>query len=169
MRLHDWESRLTLYVAEVARTGFAHGAHDCALFAAGAVAAVTGIDPGARWRGHYSSFKGGLKLVRKAGFTDHVAVMRQHCPQVHAANPTVAQVTNVYDTLERVQTQTNAMGKVWTYHFAGSRTQELGPLGQSRVHYFNGAGKVLKAVTPTGKITTNTHASTRKKARRSQI
>ena len=86
MRLHDWEHRLTRYVTEVACTGFAHGAHDCALFAAGAVAAVTGIDPGARWRGHYSSFKGGLKLVRKAGFTDHVAVMRQHCPQVHAAS-----------------------------------------------------------------------------------
>ena len=73
------------------------------------------------------------------------------------ANPTVAQVTNVYDTLERVQTQANALGKVWTYHFAGSRTEELGPLSQSKIHYFNGAGKVLKAVTPTGKITTNTY------------
>lgn len=86
MRLHDWEIRLTLYVTEVARTGFAHGAHDCALFAAGAVKAVTGTDPGARWRGRYSSFKGGLKLVRKDGFADHVAVMRQHCPQVQAAS-----------------------------------------------------------------------------------
>ena len=59
MRLHDWEHRLTRYVTEVACTGFAHGSHDCALFAAGAVEAITGIDPGARWRGRYSSFKGG--------------------------------------------------------------------------------------------------------------
>ena len=82
MRLHDWEHRLTRYVTEVACTGFAHGSHDCALFAAGAVEAITGIDPGARWRGRYSSFKGGLKLVRKDGFTDHVAVMRRHCPPI---------------------------------------------------------------------------------------
>jgi RHS repeat-associated protein len=75
----------------------------------------------------------------------------------HPSNPTVAQVTNVYDSLERIQTQTNAMGQVWNYYVAGSRTEELGPLGQSKVSYFDGAGKVLKSITPTGKATANTY------------
>lgn len=86
MRLHDWEHRLTRYVTEVARSGFAYGEHDCALFAAGAVKAVTGIDPGAPWRGRYSSFKGGLKLVLKDGFADHVDIMRRHCPLIPSSS-----------------------------------------------------------------------------------
>jgi RHS repeat-associated protein len=75
----------------------------------------------------------------------------------HPSNPSVAQVTNVYDSLERIQTQANAAGQVWNYYVAGSRTEELGPLGQSKVSYFDGAGKVLKSITPTGKATANTY------------
>lgn len=84
MRLHDWEHRLTRYVTEVACTGFAHGSHDCALFAAGAVEAITGIDP-VRAGGAVTAALRALKLVRKDGFTDHVAVMRRHCPPIQAA------------------------------------------------------------------------------------
>jgi len=73
------------------------------------------------------------------------------------ANPTVAQVTNVYDTLERVQTQTSALGKVSTFYFAGSRTEELAPLSRRTVSYLNGFGKVTKTISPTGKVTTNTY------------
>ena len=82
MRLYNWESRLAAYITAVARDGFAYGQHDCALFAAGAVEAVTGIDPGAEFRGRYSTLKGGLKAVRKAGFSDHVDVMRAICPAI---------------------------------------------------------------------------------------
>ena len=82
MRLYNWESRLTAYITAVARDGFVYGRHDCALFAAGAVQAVTGTDPGADFRGRYRTMKGGLKAVRKAGFSDHVAVMRASCPSI---------------------------------------------------------------------------------------
>lgn len=80
MRLYDWETRMTAYLARVAREGFAWGRHDCALFAAGAVEALTGIDPAAEWRGRYDSLAGGLRLMREAGFKDHFAAARSWYP-----------------------------------------------------------------------------------------
>lgn len=73
------------------------------------------------------------------------------------SNPTVAFATNVYDSLDRVQTQTNANGKLYSYYFAGSRSEEVGPLGRSTVSYMNSAGKVIKSINPLGRATTNTY------------
>lgn len=73
------------------------------------------------------------------------------------SNPATAFLTNVYDTLGRVQTQTNAHGKLFTYYFAGTRSEEVGPLGQSRVNYMDANGSILKSVNPTGKVTLNTY------------
>ena len=73
----------------------------------------------------------------------------------YPSNPTIAFATNVYDSLGRVQTQTNANGKLYTYYFAGSRSEEIGPLGASRVSYVDGFGRVLKSINPLGKVTTN--------------
>ena len=84
MRLYNWEARLTAYLSRVAREGFAWGRHDCALFAAGAVEAVTGIDPAAAWRGRYRTLAGGLRLMRKAGHADHLAAARALYPEVPA-------------------------------------------------------------------------------------
>ncbi|MHA7602601.1 DUF6531 domain-containing protein, partial [Alicycliphilus sp. T452] len=75
----------------------------------------------------------------------------------YPSNPTNAFATNVYDSLGRVQTQTNALGKLYTYYFAGSRSEEVGPLGLSRVSYLDDAGRVLKSISPTGKVTSNTY------------
>ena len=69
----DWRSRLLRYASDAARRPFAYGRHDCALFAAGAVAAMTGEDPAAAWRGRYTTFRGGLRVIRKSGHTDHIA------------------------------------------------------------------------------------------------
>jgi hypothetical protein len=41
-RLPDWRQRFDAYLARVERRRFAYGSHDCALFAAGAVEAMTG-------------------------------------------------------------------------------------------------------------------------------
>jgi YD repeat-containing protein len=51
----------------------------------------------------------------------------------YPSNPTIAMATNTYDSLGRVQTQTNANGKLYTYYFAGTRSEEVGPLGRSLV------------------------------------
>ena len=72
-RLPDWRGRLRAYASSAARTPFNYGRHDCALFAAGAVAAMTGEDPAAGWRGRYTTLRGGLRVIRKAGHADHIA------------------------------------------------------------------------------------------------
>jgi RHS repeat-associated protein len=73
--------------------------------------------------------------------------------------PTAAVVTNVYDSLGRVQTQTNANNKLYTYYFAGSRSEEVGPGNTSRTSYFDALGRILKSITPTGRVTTNVYDS----------
>jgi RHS repeat-associated protein len=71
------------------------------------------------------------------------------------ANPADAIMTNVYDTLGRVQTQTDGSGNVWTYYFAGSRTEEKNPANNSRVQYFDGGGNVILEVNALGFKTKN--------------
>jgi uncharacterized protein DUF6950 len=68
----DWRARLGDYLATEARTPFLYGTSDCALFAAGAVNAMTGSDPSAAYRGRYTTLRGGLRILRKDGFHDHV-------------------------------------------------------------------------------------------------
>jgi len=68
----DWRARLGEYQATEARTPFEYGKSDCALFAAGALNAMTGTDPSANYRGRYTTLRGGLRILRKDGFRDHV-------------------------------------------------------------------------------------------------
>jgi YD repeat-containing protein len=75
----------------------------------------------------------------------------------YPSNPTIAFASNVYDTLGRVQTQTSANGKLYTYYFAGSRSEEVGPLGLSRISYVDSFGRVLKSISPLGKVTSNSY------------
>lgn len=80
----------------------------------------------------------------------------------YPSRPTVAFMDNVYDTLGRVKTQKNAVGKTYTYYFAGSRSEEVGPAmasggNASNVSYLDGMGRVQRALDPTGRVTVNTH------------
>jgi hypothetical protein len=68
MRRADWEARLSAYLARVDRRPYQPGRHDCAMFAAGAVRAVTGRDPGRGWRGQYRSAARGKALLASRGF-----------------------------------------------------------------------------------------------------
>lgn len=69
-RLADWRPRLIGYLATTARREFSYGHHDCALFWAGAVEAMTGVDLAQDWRGKYANRKAGLRMLRKAGYAD---------------------------------------------------------------------------------------------------
>lgn len=85
MRRPDWKTRLIAYLGKVASLPFEPGVNDCALFAAGAVEAVTGIDLAAGWRGRYQSLAEGFALLQAAGFADHIALTAAHFPEIAPA------------------------------------------------------------------------------------
>ena len=67
IRRGDWESRLVRFIASRRDEPFAWGRHDCCLFAADCIEAMTGVDPAARLRG-YSDRRGAVAALR--GFAD---------------------------------------------------------------------------------------------------
>jgi hypothetical protein len=91
-RLPDWKPRLTAWLSTIARKPFAHGEHDCALFVAGAIEAMTGEDPAARLRGRYTTARGGMRVLRREGFEDHVAVV---AALLEDTPPAMAQVGDI--------------------------------------------------------------------------
>lgn len=91
-RLPDWRERLYRYVMAVMNDPFRPGRHDCALFAAGAVEAMTGTDLAADWRGKYRSMAASRKLLAERGYDDHEAVCREMLPEVA---PSFAQVGDI--------------------------------------------------------------------------
>lgn len=82
MRQPDWHARLVEYLHGARVRPFQFGQHDCSLFAADCVAAMTGNDMAADWRGRYSTMRGGLRVLRKAGFDDHIALAASRFPEV---------------------------------------------------------------------------------------
>lgn len=84
-RLQDWKPRLLAFIAETAPRPLVYGQHDCALFAAGAVQAMCGVDLAAVWRGHYTTRLGGIRALRKAGFRDHIDLVERQFAAVPAA------------------------------------------------------------------------------------
>lgn len=81
----DWQIRLMQYLSEAARRPFAYGQHDCALFAADCVAAMTGLDIADDFRGRYRSATGGRRALRLAGYADHVALAAAHFAEIPVA------------------------------------------------------------------------------------
>ena len=84
-RRPDWFDALSRYLARTARTPFAYGRMDCALFVAGALAAMTGVDPARPWRGRYQTLRGGLRHLRRAGFAGPDAVASALLPEIPSA------------------------------------------------------------------------------------
>jgi len=66
-RLPDWPDRLSALVARAHAQPFAWGTHDCCLWAADAVQALTGHDPAADLRGCYSDATGAMRALRAVG------------------------------------------------------------------------------------------------------
>ena len=120
-RRPDWRSCLTIHLDKVARDPFIYGTHDCALFAAGCVEAMTGVDLARRYRGIYATLKGGLKLLAVDGFDSHVAVVRAHFAEVP---PSFAQVGDIM--VLRVDAGIDALGIDLGERIAVLRTGELG-------------------------------------------
>jgi YD repeat-containing protein len=61
----------------------------------------------------------------------------------YPGNPTVPAVTNTYDSLGRIARQSGPAGGVWTYFFAGYRSEEDDAYGTQHVLFYTPRGKVL--------------------------
>ena len=94
-RYSFWRTALTDYVQTVASEPFRWGEHDCALFAAGAVRSMTGEDFAARYRGKYKTLRGGLGLLKKAGFADHAEMAASLFEEIHPSQAMVGDIAAV--------------------------------------------------------------------------
>ena len=66
-RRDDWPEKMLAEIAAAERRPFSWGSHDCATFAAGVVAAMTGSDPMADLRGTYSDAASAQAAIKRAG------------------------------------------------------------------------------------------------------
>lgn len=82
MRLSDWESRLSSYIASKRHEPFAYGRNDCCYFCFGAVEAITGEDRMAEFRGKYRTLAGSLRALRDIGAGDLESTMDVKFPEV---------------------------------------------------------------------------------------
>lgn len=95
MRRSDWYARLSAYVEVVRRKPFVYGKHDCALFAAGAVEAMTGVDPAANLRGKYKTLAGGLRRLKKLGFANHAELAASMFEEVHPSHAQIGDIASI--------------------------------------------------------------------------
>lgn len=77
-------------------------------------------------------------------------------------NPASTLFTNVYDTLGRIQTQSDALSNLSVYRFAGARTQQTDPVGNNKVWYFNGFGDIVASIDALGNKTARVYDGRRR-------
>jgi hypothetical protein len=70
MRINNWPSALVDHIDANRKTPFAWGSHDCMLWGASCVEAITGIDPAAEIRGTYSSALAAYRIIESNGGFD---------------------------------------------------------------------------------------------------
>lgn len=75
-RLRDWPERLAALFAAREAAPFTWGVHDCCLFAADAVLAVTGHDPAADLRGTYTTAAEAVRVLGQHGGLVGIAIAR---------------------------------------------------------------------------------------------
>ncbi|MGE3623597.1 MAG: hypothetical protein AB7H77_06990 [Bdellovibrionales bacterium] len=66
-RQTGWELKFSAFLKECAKKPFQWGQHDCAVFPAGAVYAITGFDPACTLRGAYDDRAGADRIIAKHG------------------------------------------------------------------------------------------------------
>ena len=81
-RKSQWRPALAAYIDECRSTPFAWGSHDCALFAAGAVEAMTGADLARGLRGKYRDARSATRVIKKAGFGSLGDLVAARLPEV---------------------------------------------------------------------------------------
>jgi hypothetical protein len=88
-RKKTWRTDLLTYLHDVSRTTFVFGKFDCALFFAGAVNSMTGVDLLEGLSPQYTTLEGGLRFLRSIGYRDHIDYVEKNFPEIP---PALAQV-----------------------------------------------------------------------------
>ena len=84
-RLANWDVALGHYFADTRRLAHRYGKADCALYAAGAILAMTGEDF-ARWhRSKYTTEAGAARYMRRQGWQDLAALGDAFLPRIDLA------------------------------------------------------------------------------------
>jgi len=89
-RLPDWRQRLEVFIRAARAVPFAYGTMDCALFSAGAVQAMTGVDLARGHRG-YRTLAEGLRGIR-GSHVDMAASLFPEIPPMSAGPGDIAVV-----------------------------------------------------------------------------
>lgn len=93
-RLPDWRARLAAEMDAIRATPFVWGSHDCLTGLMGrTVAAITGADVVAPWRGRYTTQTGALRVLRRDGFADLGELAATLLPALE--HPSMARVGDV--------------------------------------------------------------------------
>lgn len=83
-RIQHWATRAYHgFLLDRARTPFIWGQHDCALFAADGVQAITGVDIAADFRGKYSDESSALEAIKTIAGGETVADAAAWCAAKH--------------------------------------------------------------------------------------
>ena len=82
IKREDWRSSLSEYLESKRNDYFKYGVNDCALFAAGAIEAMTGEDIAKEYRGKYSTYIGGLRKVRVDGYKFHYSIFEDKLTEI---------------------------------------------------------------------------------------
>lgn len=90
-RRHGWRPALFATLDRFRAEPFTwDGEHDCGMFFADCIEAMTGVDIAAPLRGKYRSKAGAFRALRNLGFDDHVDYVASILPAVE--NPALARV-----------------------------------------------------------------------------
>lgn len=84
--------KLADYISSKEKDFFEFGRNDCALFAAGAIEAITGNNPLSFVIGRYKTFRGGMRQLRKVGYQDHVDFFVQNYVEIPLSQARIGDV-----------------------------------------------------------------------------
>jgi hypothetical protein len=82
-RLPGWRTNMEANLIGIRKTPFEWGVHDCALFAATHVLAITGEDLSKPFVGQYTTALGAMKALKIAGYDDLLQLCRDKFPEIH--------------------------------------------------------------------------------------
>jgi len=82
-RYLDWRARLSASIEARRRSLHVYGGNDCGLFVADCIAAMTGIDIAADFRGRYDSLASAVTMLQAAGYADLCEVLAARLEEIH--------------------------------------------------------------------------------------